>query len=243
MRVYLFNNTPARSMHAVPRDTLYGLYRDWILRSIVAYNERYQEQPRLELSSFTAFDVTTGEYPTSLDQVDWILLTGGTDAAYSDSIPWLTAEIRYMRDVLLNHTRIKVTAVCFGLHVITRALGGVVGENDRGVEIGIKNIELTKCGRTLFERDSIRLHQLHFCIVQQLPERCESIGCSDVTPHQGYVLGNQALVLQGHPEFTKAIVDAYLAERPGHFGDLPEVRDDHDGLDVGVHIIRFVASS
>lgn len=187
--------------------------------------------------------MTAGEYPESLEDIDWILLTGGTDAAYSDSIPWLTTEIAYMRKVLLDHRRIKVTAVCFGLHVITRALGGTVGENDNGVEIGVKDVSLTAAGRALFEKDSIRLHQLHFCIVKQLPDGCSSLGRSDVTPCQGYVLGSQALVLQGHPEFTKEIVDSYLAERPGHFGDLPPVLDDHDGLEVGAYIIKFVAAS
>ncbi|BFZ57535.1 hypothetical protein PYCC9005_004587 [Savitreella phatthalungensis] len=235
MRVALFNNTPAHSFKGVSRKRLYDAYRDWILESIASANEP------VTLTAFTPYDVTVGEYPSSLDDIDWIHLTGGTDPAYSDDLPWLTREIGYMRSILLHHKRIKVTAVCFGLHVITRALGGVVGENDNGVEIGVKEICLTDAGKGLFRRDSIRLHQIHFCIVQRLPEGCESLGSSDLTPCQGFVRDRQVLVLQGHPEFSKDIVDDYLKERPGHFGDLPEIADVHDGLEVGQRIISFIA--
>ncbi len=148
--------------------------------------------------------------------------------------------IEFIQSTVESHPKLKITAVCWGFMILTRALGGKIGENPKGIEIGIKDVYLSPKGQEIFERKQMRLHELHFCIATETPPGFIPLGHSDMAPIQGMLKPGHILALQGHPEWTKKLVDIYLDEKPGHFGDVGEITDDHDGIDIGVHILRFI---
>jgi GMP synthase-like glutamine amidotransferase len=49
--------------------------------------------------------------------------------------------------------------------------------------------------------------------VVELPRNARVIARSEFCPNSGYVIGNQVLTLQGHPEFSKSYVEELMRTR------------------------------
>lgn len=76
------------------------------------------------------YDVVTGSFvpgggsePRTND-VDLLVVMGSAASAYDDDVPWLAAELEYLRSALAAST--PVLGICFGAQLLVRALGGTV---------------------------------------------------------------------------------------------------------------------
>lgn len=103
----------------------------------------------LDISSF---DVTNFQYPT-LDAIDAILITGSKANAFDDD-PWIKRLVDFVKEVLAQD-RVRIIGVCFGHQIVGRALGCRVGRCDKGWEVSVTAIDLTKKGQEIFERPSL----------------------------------------------------------------------------------------
>lgn len=89
---------------------------------------------------------------------------------------------------------------------------------------------------------------MHKDIVYGFPSSVEEIGYSPVCDNQGMYIKDKLITVQGHPEFTKEIVEEILNTRhpQGVFTDMvfedamKRLADHDDGIIVGQTFLRFL---
>ena len=89
---------------------------------------------------------------------------------------------------------------------------------------------------------------MHKDIVYGFPSSVEEIGYSPVCDNQGMYIKDKHITVQGHPEFTKEIVEEILKSRhsKGVFTDMvfedamKRLTDHDDGIIVGQAFLRFL---
>jgi len=89
---------------------------------------------------------------------------------------------------------------------------------------------------------------MHKDIVYGFPSSVEEIGYSPVCDNQGMYVKDKLITVQGHPEFTKEIVEEILNARysKGVFTDMvfedamKRLTDHDDGIIVGQAFLRFL---
>jgi len=120
---------------------------------------------------------------------------------------------------------VKIIGICFGQQVIARALGGECVPNQRGWEIGVYDVDLTELGQRLFQKESLRIQQMHRDHVPSLPPNFLLLGSTPKCGIQGMLLPYSdrkgleeledvhILCVQGHPEFVPGIVERVIDAR------------------------------
>lgn len=146
-----------------------------------------------------------------------------------------------------------VLAVCYGHQLLALGLGGKVGRNPRGREIGTVQVRLTAEGATDPLLGSLqpagralRVQATHVESVLELPPPAVRLGASDLDPHQAFRIGERAWGVQFHPELDADIVRGYITARADTLrseGLDPEaLAADAADSDDGRHLLeRFVA--
>lgn len=155
---------------------------------------------------------------------DIVIVLGGPISANDEGrYPFLRDEL------LLLERRLKrgaaVMGVCLGAQLLARALGARVYPGEAR-EIGIAPITLTADGR-----DSCLAPYTNAPLVLHwhgdtfdLPRGAALLASTDVTPHQAFSFGPNAVALQFHPEIQPARFERWLV---GHAVELAEA-----GIDV-----------
>lgn len=151
---------------------------------------------------------------TSLTDYDGIVFTGSALSCYND-VP----EVTHQRDLakLAFESGTPVFGSCWGLQIMTLALGGSVRANPKGRELGIgKAITLNDAGRAhpMFDGrpDTFDVLEVHMDEVESLPEGSVVLagnGMSDVQAMEIERNGCSFWGVQYHPEFdfgTMAII-------------------------------------
>lgn len=59
---------------------------------------------------------------------EFVIVMGSPESAYDDSVPWLAAELAYLRAALAAN--VPIFGVCFGGQLLSRVLGGTVKRSD-----------------------------------------------------------------------------------------------------------------
>ncbi|GAA5899679.1 putative amidotransferase [Sporobolomyces salmoneus] len=178
-----------------------------------------------------SYDVVQGVYPSeeTIKKANGVLLTGSAASAY-ESDPWILDLVSYLQNLSSLNSSLKLIGICFGHQIIARAYGAKTEKNEKGWEVGTRNLELTHTAKQLFTRVKISVHQMHQDHVPTLPEGFESLGSTEICPIHGMVkfvdpegpktLENVSIItLQGHPEFNAMIVNEVIEvrERKGVF--------------------------
>lgn len=139
-----------------------------------------------------------------------------------------------------------------------------VDRGEKGWEISVTPVQLSAKGQELFGLKEMvctdgsipgtmltasqQIHQMHRDIVYTLPPSVESLGHSPVCEVQGMYARRRLITVQGHPEFTEAIVDELIESRYGRGIFTKEMYEDgmsrvgkkHDGVACGVAFLRFL---
>lgn len=175
-------------------------------------------QPDLQVTS-TEYDTRKLEYPTSLSEVDLILITGSINSAYDD-IPWVHQLEQYIIDTYRDHPRVKWFGSCFGHQIICQALlkgyGVRVDAEARGWEVGVKEMDMGSEFRNNFAEQGFKVPQkmklqfVHgdFVVVPDsdaLPRGWSVMGSTDWCANQGMMEFGRVLTFQGHFEFDRFV--------------------------------------
>lgn len=203
-----------------------------------------QDQPSV---CFDVYDVVRQQYPASDQSYDAFLVTGSkADSFGSDQ--WIVR----LREYLLQRFNQGDTllGICFGHQILALVLGGQTERASQGWGVGIHNYRLLQTPLAeqteQSELKNIQLLISHRDQVTRLPEQAVCLASSDFCPNAAFMLQQQVLCFQGHPEFTQDFLRQLLESRRNIYtpefyaAALNSLDQQHDGQLVGRWMLEFV---
>lgn len=139
----------------------------------------------------------------------------GSSAMVSHRESWSERTAEWLREAVERTT--PVLGICYGHQLLAHALGGRVGPNPRGREIGTVRVRLAPEA----ENDALlagfggalRVHTTHSEAVLELPKPAIRLGSSKADPNSAFSFGASTWGVQFHPEFDAHAMRRYIEER------------------------------
>ena len=206
-----------------------GDFEDWI-----------REGMGLTAPDVRVVDVREGEVLPDPVGVRGVVVTG-SPALVSEREPWSVEAEAWLRPVV--NAGLPVLGICYGHQLLGQALGGRVGPNPQGREMGTVSVDLgeaLRAGDPLLGGLPLRgtVQATHIESVLRLPEGATRLGSNAADPNHALRYGPRAWGVQFHPEFDADVMRAYVEARAevllaeGFDPDriARETRDSPDGL-------------
>ncbi|PUZ74361.1 hypothetical protein GQ55_1G058900 [Panicum hallii var. hallii] len=158
------------------------------------------------------FRVIAGEFPAPEDlaSYDGFVVSGSPHDAYGEE-PWIADLCALIQT--LHAMGKRVLGICFGHQVLCRALGGRIGKARNGWDVGVKKVTFVRdlegfgfLGDLEELPSSASLIEVHQDEVWELPPGATVLAFSEKTRVEAFAVGEQALGIQGHPEYTADIL-------------------------------------
>lgn len=159
-----------------------------------------------DAETWDCFRVIDGEFPAAedLDAYDGFVVSGSPHDAHGDGAPcWVRRLCLLLRTVHAMGKR--VLGVCFGHQALCAALGGKVGRATGGWVVGVKEVTFLEEG-IVSRRKSAPIIEVHQDEVWEVPPGGKVLAYSDKTRVEMFAVGDNALGIQGHPEYTNDIL-------------------------------------
>jgi GMP synthase (glutamine-hydrolysing) len=182
--------------------------------------------------------VFEGEELPDPHEIDAAVVTGSA-AMVSDGDTWSQRTAAWLRDAV--GAGVPVLGICFGHQLLAHALGGRVGPNPRGREIGTITVGLSDAAATdpLFAGlpERIQVQATHLESVLELPPDALPLASSALDPHHAFrVPGRPVWGVQFHPEFSAAVTRGYIEAKRQ---DMSTEGLDPDRLLAGIRETRW----
>lgn len=140
-----------------------------------------------------------------------VLITG-SHAMVTDRHAWSERTSHWIRGVV--EAGIPLLGICYGHQLLAHAMGGRVGDNPNGKEIGTVTLTLNDDGiRDLLFAQTPRRFAAQACHTQSvltLPHGATLLASSISDPHHAFAIGKRAWGVQFHPEFNQGILRLYI---------------------------------
>ena len=195
-------------------------------------------------ASFEHFNTMQGEYPASFDAFDAVLLTGSRADSFSQA-PWVLA-LRQQVELLLKQKK-KLVGVCFGHQLIALCMGAKVGRAPQGWGTGRMTYQWhTHPLSQPSDRTDISLLASHQDQVFELPEGATLLASNAFCPVAAFVVEQQVLCVQPHPEFVEDYSAFLLNKRRALLGEAQYSRSidslvlGHDGAHMARMMVAFI---
>lgn len=183
----------------------FGDFEDWVRESL---------EP--SVLPVTVVDAVSGNVLPDPDACCGVIVTG-SHAMVTDNHPWSVAIEAWIP--MLVKRNVPFLGICYGHQLLGRSLGGVVGYNPRGREIGTVAVSLTSeaCADPLFREisGSFPAHTIHEQSVLELPSGSVRLACNGHDSHHAFRVGRCAWGVQFHPEYTTRVMRAYIEAAEG----------------------------
>ncbi len=144
---------------------------------------------------------------------DYFIITGSPRSVYEES-HWMLNLENFI--VGASEKRIPILGICFGHQLIAKALGGKVGLNPAGWELGSYYVEQSSAGveSLLFNGISnpFYAHESHQDVVTVLPTSAVELAQNN-KGNQAFQVGENIFGVQFHPEFSHAVIKKYVEVR------------------------------
>jgi GMP synthase (glutamine-hydrolysing) len=194
----------------------YGDFEDWIASGL--------GRP---LASLEVASVYKGDPLPSVDSLRGVVITG-SPAMVTERPDWSEASARWLAKIVESDS-VPVLGLCYGHQLLAHALGGEVGPNPNGREMGTVDV-IFHCEKTdhfreedgsgepegptpMFEAGVFKSHMSHFESVLRPPVNSEILAHTALDPHSVLVFGPRQWGVQFHPEFDRKIMQGYVEAR------------------------------
>ncbi|XP_022852719.1 gamma-glutamyl peptidase 5-like isoform X1 [Olea europaea var. sylvestris] len=185
---------------------------DYVKKVYGGYFNVFVEALAGEGEKWDLFRVVDGEFPhmDDLHNYEGFAISGSPHDANGDEY-WIL-ELCYLLKTLFTMQK-KVLGICFGHQVLCRALGGKVGKAYSGWDIGIRKVRFTEDFSVNWSFDlaeippTLSIIECHQDEVYEVPVGAQVLAYSDKTEVEMFTFGDNILGIQGHPEYTKDILD------------------------------------
>ncbi|XP_059653194.1 gamma-glutamyl peptidase 5-like [Cornus florida] len=161
-----------------------------------------------EGETWDMYRVAGGDFPDEeeIGDYDGFVITGSCSDAHGNDV-WICELLSLLKK--LDSMKKKVLGICFGHQILSRALGGKIGRNTSGWDIGVTTVHLSSSSKlftSLKMPALLPVIECHRDEVWELPPKAEVIGWSDKTGVEMFKYGDHIMGIQGHPEYTKDIL-------------------------------------
>lgn len=144
------------------------------------------------------------------------VIVTGSASMVTEREPWSERSAEWLGE-LVRSSRLPVLGVCYGHQLLAHAMGGTVGWNPRGRQIGTKALDLAAAAQhdPVFRGlgGTFRAQTTHQQSVLEVPPGAQVLAASALDPHQALRLGERAWGVQFHPEFSAGVMAGYIRGR------------------------------
>jgi len=156
----------------------------------------------------------SGEGLPSVAGFAGVIVTGSA-AMVTERHDWSERSAQWLRDAV--HAGMPVFGICYGHQLLAHALGGEVGDNPAGREMGTVEIALDASATDdpLFAGLPARLRAqtTHLQTVLRPPPHATVLATSEQDPCHAFRWGEHAWGVQFHPEFSTTHMRGYVHAR------------------------------
>lgn len=143
------------------------------------------------------------------------VIVTGSAAMVTERHDWSERSAQWLRDAV--HAGMPVFGICYGHQLLAHALGGEVGDNPAGREMGTVEIALDASATDdpLFAGLPARLRAqtTHLQTVLRPPPQATVLATSEQDPCHAFRWGGHAWGVQFHPEFSTGVMRGYIQAR------------------------------
>lgn len=139
------------------------------------------------------------------------VIVTGSALSVTEALPWKDAVSGRLRELV--RSEVPVLGICFGHQLLAHALGGRVGTNPNGREMGSTRMTLLGNDELLGAGGSFSVNNTHVDSVLELPPGARVLGRTALEPHAAVRFGPSAWGVQFHPEIDAELLRDYFAAR------------------------------
>lgn len=188
-----------------PVKAVRGDFQDWIAKAT-----------EIPVEDFVVAEVYQGEALPDPARLSGVIVTG-SPLMVTDRADWSEAAAAWLAS-LVESDRLPVLGICYGHQLIAHGLGGEVGANPKGREIGSVEIrhDATKLASDpVVAGVTAQGHMSHSESVLRAPSDAEVLAETDLEAHAALRFGPRQWGVQYHPEFDRDIMQRYIEARRG----------------------------
>ena len=181
----------------------FGDFEAWIAQGLGRAAE--------EVSVAAAYEGDPLPAPESLAGV----VVTGSPAMVTDRAGWSEASAQWLRRVIEGDL-IPAFGLCYGHQLMAHALGGEVGPNPNGREMGTVSVSFLEgkvAGDQLLEAGVFPGHMSHVESVLVAPTDAKRLATTAIEANAALQFGPRQWGVQFHPEFDRSIMQCYVEAR------------------------------
>jgi GMP synthase (glutamine-hydrolysing) len=200
-----------------PVKALLGDFEEWIARGLGR-----------RLDDLEVANVYQGDALPNAREISGVVVTG-SPAMVSERADWSEDAARWLADVVREDV-VPALGLCYGHQLFAHGLGGEVGANPNGREVGTVDVTFDPDPRDssdvpamegkgeralsmLFESGVFPAHMTHVESVLRLPMGARVLARTALDPHAVVEFGPRQWGVQFHPEFDRLILQRYVDAR------------------------------